>query len=460
MAFMIIVLGAGCQTVPPEKTAPDVNIAWPGDMEALPQEITPDWWNAFGSPQLQQLVQLGLQDNPDLRIAAERIYQAELEVNIAGASLWPGIGLIAQTGGNRSRADGGQWQSTETSRAGLQASYQVDLWGRLAAERFAFDALLDATRYDHDAVRLELVSSIASSWFNWLGLQERLATARENIRIAERILVIVDARFRYGTASSADLARQKGNLLTQESAVLPLELQARQTRAALATLAGLPPQALALDEENLLSIALPDIRAGIPSDLLTRRPDVASMEAQLAMASANIRVARAALLPGLELGASAGRSSATRWALTAPVDTVGWSLSLAQTLFDSGRRRNLVRISESRRVALVEQYRKVILNALQETDRAVDQVLTFQQQERMQREIIDHAQRALRLTEIRYREGNENLLVLLEAQRGLFQAQDQQIQLRQARLIALVDLFRVLGGGWNADREAAEYQDG
>ncbi len=461
MVLVAIFVSAACQTLlPDEKPALRPDVAWLLDADALSHEITPDWWNAFGSGQLQALVQRGLQDNPDLRISAERLYQAELEVNIAGASLWPGVGFTAQTGGSRSRSEGDEWQSTDNSRVGVQASYQIDLWGRLAAERLAVDALLDATRFDHDAARLELVSTIAASWFNWLGLQERLATARENIRIAERILAIVDARFRFGTASSADLARQKGNLLAQESAVLPLALQARQTRAALATLIGAPPHALALDKEHLLDITLPEIWAGIPSDLLTRRPDIASMEAQLAMANADVMAARAALLPGLELGASAGRSSAARWALTAPVDTVGWSLSLAQTLFDHGRRRHLVNISKSRRVALVEQYRKVILNALQETELAVDQVLTFEQQEHLQQEIIDHAQRALRLTEIRYQEGNENLLALLEAQRGLFQAQDQQIQLRQARLNALVDLFRVLGGGWDADREAGEYQEG
>lgn len=457
--FPVILLAttllSACQNLPYDKASPVSLVGdWNNNLTTVSVDnIAPDWWNAFGSLQLHKLVITALRENPDLRIAAERIYQAELQVNIADASLWPAIGVSAQRSSNRSRTDGSQWQRSEISRIGFSAAYEIDFWGRLAAQRYAFSAELDATRFDYDTVLLGLVSGVASGWFNWLGIQERLATSQENIRIAERILNVVDARYRYGSATAADLARQRANLLVQESALLPLQLQAQQTRAAIAVLLGIPPHQLQLEQERLLEMALPEIATGIPSDLLTRRPDLASMEAQLEVANTNVAAARAALLPAFELGAGATRTSPARLAFTTPADSLSWSISLAQSLFDRGRRRNLVKVTQSQRVAQVEQYRKLILNAVQETDLAVAEVISLQKQEAAQATIVELSQRALDLTEVRYREGSDSLLTLLEAQRSLFQAQDQQVQMRQGTLNAMVDLYRVLGGGWGSSAE-------
>jgi multidrug efflux system outer membrane protein len=204
---------------------------------------------------------------------------------------------------------------------------------------------------------------------------------------------------------------------------------------------------------RLLDLALPDVGEGIPADLLTRRPDLASVEAQLQAADADVAAARAALLPSVQLTASVARSSAALFSLSPPADSMSWSLGLAQTLFNGGRLRNQVKLSESQRVALVEQYRKSILTALQEVADAFDRRSVSAEQEIRQQEILLEAERTLRLIEARYREGSDDLLNLLESQRTVFQARDQLVQQRQARLEAAVDLYLALGGGWKVSGE-------
>lgn len=370
-------------------------------------------------------------------------------MRIAGASLFPSFTINGSTGSGRSRFDSGEWDSNENSRVGLGASYEVDLWGRVSAGISAARAGYESRQFDEAAAQLSVSGAVASAWFQWLALQQRIASAEENIRIAERISRIVQVRYDNGVATAADVSRQRTNLLSQQSALLPLQLQARQTRAALALLLGESPLQFDVSaQERLLDLALPEVGDGIPADLLTRRPDLASVEAQLQAADADVAAARAALLPGVQLSASAARSSAALLSLSPPTDSLSWSLGLAQTLFSGGRLRNQVKLSESQRVALVEQYRKAILTALQETADAFDRRAVSAEQEGRQGEILAEAERTLRLVETRYREGTDDLMSLLEAQRTVFQARDQLVQQRRDRLDATVDLYLALGGGW------------
>ncbi len=411
--------------------------------------VDSNWWQSFQSPALNELMQAAQQQSPDLLMSAERVRQAELQMRIANVSLFPSLSASASTGESRSKADGeSSYARGESSRASVNISYEVDLWGGIAAERASARAGYDATRYDQDAATLSIKAAISNSWFQWLALQERIATARKNIAIAERVQNIVDARYRNGVATAADVAQQKTNLLSQQASLLPLELQARQTQSALAILLGKTPQEFSLTIEQLLDIQVPEVAAGTPADLVTRRPDLAASEADLRAANANIHAARAALLPGISLGASAGKSASELFSLNPATQTTGWTLSLAQTLFNGGRLVNQKRLSEARRSELVLQYHKAILTALQEVDNALVSADVSQRQEVSQREIVANAERSLRLTEARYRAGTDDLLSLLEAQRSLFQAQDSLVQQRLSRLTAAVDLYKSLGGGW------------
>ncbi len=435
---------------------PETKIEFAPVWEYAPQAegavtIEKDWWRAFESAQLTQLVEGAQQKNPDVMIAAERVKQAELQMKVANASLFPSLGLSASTRESRNKPIGEDWSTSDSSSAGLSASYEIDLWGGEMASRHASKAGFKSTVFSNEATRLSISAGVATAWFNYLALQERIATTRKNIEIAERIQRIVDSLYRNGIANAADVAVQRTNLLSQQNALLPLQLQLDQTRAAIALLQGQIPQGYQLASEKIIDLKIPTITAGIPANVITRRPDVASSEAQLQASSANVYAARTALLPSIQLGANMGRSASELFSLNPATQTAGWSLSLAQNLFAGGRYVNQVRISESRRVELLEQYRKVILTALQEVDDALNRVNVTQQQEANQQNIVEQAARSLRLNEVRYREGGIDLQALLDSQRSLFQAQDSLAQQRLARLKAAVDLYKALGGGWQKE---------
>lgn len=412
--------------------------------------IDANWWQSFQSPALNELMQAAGQQSLDLSISAERVKQAELQMRIANASLFPSLSATASSGESRSKADGGSDIRSESTRAGVSINYEIDLWGGIAAGRAAATAGYEATRYNQDAAILSIKAAIASGWFQWLALQERLATAHKNIAIAERAQRIVDVRYKNGAATAADVAQQKTNLLNQQASLLPLELQARQTQSAMAILLGKTPQEFILAAEPLLAVQVPHIAPGAPADLVTRRPDLAASEADLRAASADIQAARAALLPGISLGANAGKSASELFSLNSATQTSGWSLSLAQTVFNGGRLVNQKRLSEARRSELLLQYHKAILIALQEVDNALVAANISERQETSQRDIVANAERSLKLTEARYRAGTDDLLSLLDAQRSLFQAQDALVQQRLTRLNAAVDLYKSLGGGWTS----------
>lgn len=444
-----VILLAACTTTPP--SVPDINYAYNYstvvDLTAA-QQVDAEWWRAFASPSLNELIQIAEQQSPDLLISVERVRQAELQMRIANATLFPSLTASASSGESHMKADGQGSERSESTRASIGVNYEVDLWGGLAANRASASAGFDATRFDQDAARLSIKAAIASGWFQWLALQERIATTQKNIAIAERVQNVVDARFRNGAATAADVAQQKTNLLTQQASLLPLELQSHQTQSALAILLGKTPQEFSLVAEKLLAVVVPQVAPGTPADLVARRPDLAASEADLKAANANITAARAALLPGISLGATAGKSASELFALNPATQTSGWTLSLAQTLFNGGRLVNQKRLSEARRAELILQYHKAILIALQEVDNALMATDVSARQEISQQEIVVNATRSLRLTEARYRAGTDDLLSLLDAQRSFFQAQDALVQQRLSRLNAAVDLYKALGGGW------------
>jgi multidrug efflux system outer membrane protein len=420
-----------------------------GGNGANEQALTRDWWRSFGSLELAELIAAAQEANPDMVIAAERVLQAEAQARIAGASLFPSLNFSASAGRRETRPDGGSWSSADSSGVGLSASYELDLWGRIAAGVSAAEASLRASRFDQETVRLTLATGVASGYFQLLSLRGRLATARENLVIAERVLKLVDARERNGAASKLDLARQQSAVLSIRAALYPLELQERQTLYALAILIGRVPQGYAVTGNNVVALVVPKVSPGLPADLLTRRPDLASAEAQLAAANANITAARAALLPGISLTGSAGlASSGLINFLSTPTATLALGASLLQPVFDGGRLRSQLDIARLRERELVEVYRKAILAALADVEGALAAGSRTTEQEILQAEVVVQSQTALRLAEIRYREGVDDLLTVLDAQRTLFQAEDQLAQIRLSRLQSSVDLFKALGGGW------------
>ena len=446
----ILALLGGCAvTGPAPEAVPVMPLAF---AEASPDDAAlpaAEWWAAFGSAELVALIAAAEAANPDLVIAAERVLQAEAQVRTADASLFPALNLGLGSSRRETRPDGGEWKVSDASNATLSASYELDLWGRNAADRQSAAASLRASRFDRETVRLTLVAGVANGYFQLLSLRGRLAIAHENLAIAERVFKVVDSRVRNGAASALDLARQQAAVLTQRAGILPLELQERQLLFALAILLGRMPEGFETAGSSLAGLSTPRIAAGLPVQLLLRRPDLASAEAQLIAADANIAAARAALLPSISLTGSAGLASNVLLnLLSAPTATLTLGAALLQPIFDGGRLGAQVDIAESRQRELVAGYRKAVHAALADVEGALAAAGRMAIQEGLQEQVVEQARVALRLAEVRYREGADDLLSLLDAQRTLFQAEDQRSQIRLARLQAAVGLYKALGGSW------------
>jgi NodT family efflux transporter outer membrane factor (OMF) lipoprotein len=210
------------------------------------------------------------------------------------------------------------------------------------------------------------------------------------------------------------------------------------------------PQGFTVGTEDFAKVDVPSVAPGIPSELLTRRPDLAAAEAELYAADANVAAARAALLPSISLSASGGIASAALLSLANPTNALSIGLSIVQSIFDGGQRRAQVAIEQSQRRVLVETYGSTVRTALKEVDDALGNADRGARLEAAQQETVEQARRSLNLAEIRYREGAGDLLAVLDAQRSLFSAQDQLQQARLDRLAASVGLFKALGGGWDA----------
>lgn len=441
----------GCATLndPLPQGASGIPSAWVELGGADTVSLTRDWWLGFGSKELTEQIDAALLASPDLGMASERVRQAEAQARIAGATLFPTLNVGVGTGAHETHPSGGPWSNDNASSVALSASYEIDLWGKLAAGKRVAEAALNATRFDRESVRLTLVSGVANGYFQLLSLRGRLGIAQENLKIAERVLKVVDARVRYGAAPALDLARQRAAVLTLRASLPPLQLQERQTLYALAILTGRTPEGFAITGANLADLGVPSVGPGLPADLLARRPDLAGAEAQLTAAHANVAVARAALLPGISLTGSAGLASTVLINfLHSPTAAFSLGASLLQPIFDGGRLRDQVDIAKSQERELVAGYRKAILAALADVETALASGGRAADQEALQVQVVDQAKIALRLAEIRYREGADDLLTVLDAQRTLFQAQDQSAQVRLARLQASISLYKALGGGW------------
>ena len=448
LAAALIMLGGCAVHEPPTVVNMPLPEAWREVPLTTEAQVPQDWWRGFGSPRLEALVQEALAGSSDLRTAAQRVRQADIALQTAGAAQLPGVSVSAGSSANRSEGT----STRKSTSVSLSVGYEVDLWGRLAAGEQGARAALEASRYDLETARITLTASVATTYFQWLALRERVAIARQSLETAERVLRVVQARARNGVATPLEVSQQTTTVLQQRTALAPLEEQVRQTASALALLLGREPVGFDVGgDEGLMALDAPAVAPGLPSALLARRPDLRAAEARLAAADADVAAARAALLPSIALSAGGGVGSAALLSLAGATGSASLAASLAQSLFDGGRKELQVESVRSQREVLVEAYASAVRRALKEVQDGLGNAATSERQEGTQHEVVVQAQRSLQLAELRYREGVDTLLTVLDAQRTLFSAQDALAQTRQARLTAAVDLYRVLGGGWRPE---------
>jgi NodT family efflux transporter outer membrane factor (OMF) lipoprotein len=336
-----------------------------------------------------------------------------------------------------------------TYTTSLSASYEIDFWGKNRAALRAAEENAVASRFAREVVHLTTTAGVANVYFQALAAQDRLRVARENVSSATRILDLIRQRLEAGTASELDTAQQESVVAQQRASIPPLEQQLRQNIHALAVLLGRTPESYNLRGGSNDRIATPRVTPGLPSDVLTERPDIRQAEAFLASANANVESARAAFFPTIRLTGEGGYQSAALRTLFRP-ESLFYNVAagLTQPIFDGGTLMGQFDLRRGEQEELLQTYRKTIISAFADVENALVAVQQTARAEQLQREVVRSTRQAFDISEERLREGTIDLVTLLNTQQQLFQAQDAVAQARLAHLLAIVSLYQALGGSW------------
>jgi len=453
---------AGC-AVGPDYRAPELELPeqWPEHV-LLSDEVRADWqqwWRQFEDPHLDALVARAVDDNLELRLQLARIQEARARLGLARAEQLPSVNAQAEAA--RERTPGtlspfGESTDNTFSLAGV-LDYELDLWGRLAREREAAEALLEQSVFAHDAVRLNVIADVVATYFDLRSAERQLRITEATVESREETFRLEQLRFDVGESDELAL-RQAQSELESTLAQLPGQRErVRVLEGALALLVGMTPAELMgeLDygDTDLEAISLPDgVPAVLPSELLARRPDIRSAEAGLIAANAGIGVAEASRLPRFNLGGLLGSAAGDAGDLfTSAAGTWGLSATVMGPLFDFGRSASRIETAEALAEQAEVQYRATVAQAFNEVRNAlVSYEASGERVEAIGRQ-VEAFERTLELAEVRYREGFVGFIELLDAQRALLAAELALSEAMRDRLTATATLFKALGGGWQVD---------
>ena len=456
---------AGCAGHPsPEVPTLDVELptSWESghDRDAAAPSAT-DWWREFGDAELDRLVPQVLESNRDLAAAAARVDAAAAQARIAGADRKPRVSASSSAQRNRSNFIGlpipgqeGQVSTSTSTSLGvdLSVSWEVDLWGRLRANRSAAKASTEAARADWEAVRLSLAGQTAKAWFAIAEARLQLELAEETLASRASTRERIRRRYDLGTRDALDLrlaiASEAGARSATAARARSLDAVERQLQLLLSRY----PAAGSFEAAGSLPAPPSSLPTIVPAELLARRPDLAATESRLAAAGYDVAASRAALYPALSLSGSAGRLSSELEDLL-DSDFSVWSLAanLLQPVFQGGRLRAAVDLSEARRRELTETYVQAALVALGEVELALAALGSLEEQAEALRTAVAQSKDAQRLAERRYDAGLVDYLAVLESQREATQSQVELLSIRRQQLDARVDLHLALGGGFVHD---------
>ncbi|HEY4344949.1 MAG TPA: efflux transporter outer membrane subunit [Parvibaculum sp.] len=405
--------------------------------------VAADWWTSFNDLELQQLMGEALSKNLDIVAALARIDQAQGALRSTNSSLLPQV----DASGGASRTDGNGKGVSKGADGSLSINYAIDLWGLYRAQSEASEADLRASTFDHEATVLLVQSSVATTYFSVLNLNDRLTIAKESLAAAQETLRLVQARYDHGAISALDLAQQKTTVASIEAGIPSLEDQLNASRHALAILLGRAPEGFTVATKTAAGVTLPVIAAGQPSELLERRPDIRRAEAQLQAANADIGAARAAFFPNISLSAS----KSVDW-LAGAGTTNGSSIaaSLLAPIFSGGQLEGNLQTSKARKAELAASYQKAVLTSFGEVEDALSSADANSRREASLAVASVEARRAYDLSQASYKSGASDFTSVLDAQRSWLSARDAQAQARLAQYTAAVNLFIALGGGWKS----------
>ncbi len=395
-----------------------------------------DWWTAFSDPALNTLVTDVLARNNDLAAAALRVQQAQLQAGLTRLDQFPS-------------ANGGLSASTSDSTrfsANLGVSYEVDLWGRLAANTRAANWEAQATEEDRQAAQLALIGTTAELYWRIAYTHQQIAVGEQNLDYAIKVRDLVTIQHNAGAVSGVEVAEADQSVNSQRASLSDLQQQLVEYRSAVTVLLGGNPWPEASEPQSLPDIPLPEVRAGVPTELLARRPDLRAAELRLRETLADVDIAKTAFYPGLSLTASGGASSSELGSLFKnPTGSIGAALSLP--FLDFPRLSRNVKISQKSYDIAVLNFKTTLLQALADTDNALSSRTQLAQQGESQAASLEAARKAEALYAIRYRTGSVALRVWLDAQQSLRSSQLSYNNNRLSQLINQSTLYQALGGG-------------
>jgi outer membrane protein, multidrug efflux system len=453
--FMVLagVFSTGCAVGPnykrPPVTVPDTYRAAPPD-QAAASIGDEKWWTIFQDEQLQQLIRQALVDNYDVRIAAERVLEAQASLGITRADQLPTI-----TGG----ASGSIVRLPKTpissefesspAQVNLALFWELDFWGKYRRATEAARATLRATEWGRRAVISSLVSNVAAAYFQLLELDMEMEISRRTLDARQESLRLVQIRAKGGTTSMLDVRQSEFLMHTAAASIPDVQRRTEQQENFISILLGQNPAPIVRGKPLVATVISPTVPPGLPSSLLERRPDIQAAEQQLVAANARIGVAKAAYFPQITLTALGGyQSPALTDLFTGPAGLWSFAGQLTQPIFEGGRIRSGVRLSEAQQQEAVLFYQQSIQEAFREVS---DSLVAYRKNQEFREQeglVTDAAVDATRLANVRYKGGVSSYLEVLESDDRSFTA---ELDLAQAQLnerLALVQLYNALGGGW------------
>jgi len=457
VAAAAVALLSACSLAPkyerPELPVPSAfpNTAAPAAQQ--PPAATIAWQDYFTDPRLAKLIEMALANNRDLRVSVLNIEQARAQFQIQRSALFPALNASASQTRQRPSTTGiGNVSEVDQVSVGI-TSWEIDFFGRISSLKDAALAQYLATEESRKATQISLVSAVATGWLTVLSDDEFLEITRRTMETRDESLKLTKLRFDNGVASEIDYRFAESQAETARAAYAQQQRLRMQDENALALLLGapVPPEATAGSAAGLQALApMQDLPAGLPSDLLTERPDIRAAEQQLVAANANIGAARAAFFPRVTLTSSIGTAS-TEFSGLFKSGSKAWSFAPAITLpiFDAGRNRAGLDSANAEREIAVAQYEKAIQTAFREVADAMAGQATYDEQLRALIAQANAEEIRFKLSDMRYRNGIASGLDLLDAQRSLYTAQLATAQARQAKLQNQVALYKTLGGGWS-----------
>jgi NodT family efflux transporter outer membrane factor (OMF) lipoprotein len=459
---LLLLASTACTTVGPNYRAPSAaQLSVPGSYGSgqQPGAVAPatyaqdlaTWWTQFNDPLIDELVGRALGANLDLETARARLRQARESVRQAEAGRVPSVGAS----GSLSESANSDGDGSTNISIGADASWEADLFGGVSRSIEAASSDAEASAYDLAAVQVSLVGEIATNYVQLRLAQQREKLARANLEMAEENLQIAQWRLQAGLVSSIDVEQARG-LRAQIAASIPtLEQNFANAAHRLGVLTGQAPAAMIerLKQDGAIPHGPETIAAGIPADTLRQRPDVRSAERNLAAQTARIGVAEADLYPSLSIGGNIGTAALSLGGLASLI-TGSLFTTVSQTIFDGGRNRSEVRSQEAAADAAFATYKQSVLTAIEDVENGLVARQTAQQREANFEEAADSARNQAILARSQYRAGLSDFQQLLEAERSLNSANDSLLINQADQTLAVIQLFRALGGGWSPSAES------